>query len=140
MKHFVLGLLVASTLGLVGCGAGTPADQPKTAKVTGHVKLDGKPLGNAVVTFSPTGTGRPSSGTTNAEGYYSLMYTMNVAGAIIGEHSVTVALVEDGESGTSYGGEGDENKGTGLPASAADGSILKKVEPGKSEIDIDLTN
>ena len=137
----------------VGCGGG-PADQPDLADVSGTVTLDGKPLANAMVQFSPDGKGRPSTGTTSSDGSYTLQYTADDSGAKIGGHSVTVSIVgadedyaegegEDGagDDGTGDDGEGDDGEGDesdGLPPAASDGSIKQTVEAGSNTIDIAL--
>jgi len=70
----------------VGC-------QPGVALVTagGKVTLDGTPLADTIVEFQPTGGGgSPSFGTTNADGGYTLRYTMTKAGVAPGEHIVRI--------------------------------------------------
>ena len=121
----------------VGC-SGTPADQPDTAEVSGVVKLNGSPLASAIVKFSPEGEGRPSYGETDAEGNYKLKYTESVSGAIPGEHSVTVSIVDNGEGG--YGADTESAAANKLPKMASDGSIKKTVEASGNEINIDLTD
>lgn len=74
----------------LGCGG---RDLPELGTVTGTVTLDGEPLAGAIVNFTPTGTGRPSTGQTNEQGQYTLQYLPDVEGAIVGEHQVTVELV-----------------------------------------------
>jgi hypothetical protein len=58
--------------------------------VEGQVTLDGQPLADAGVMFSPTGTGPSASGTTDSEGRFKLM-TVNAAGAPRGSFKVTIA-------------------------------------------------
>jgi hypothetical protein len=79
---------------LCASGCNTPSDQPELAPVSGVVTLDGKPLANKTVIFTPP-TGRPSMGTTNEEGEYELRYTMTIEGAIIGTHDVTITTPRD---------------------------------------------
>ncbi|MEO2018121.1 MAG: carboxypeptidase-like regulatory domain-containing protein [Fuerstiella sp.] len=141
----------------VGCGGGGPTDQPDLADVSGTVTLDGKPLANAMVEFSPDGEGRPSTGTTSSNGSYTLQYTANHSGAKIGVHSVTVSIAgadedyEEGEGGTDDDGADDDGADddgddededveadTGLPPGASDGSIKETVKAGSNTIDIAL--
>ncbi|WP_437187387.1 carboxypeptidase regulatory-like domain-containing protein [Planctomicrobium sp. SH668] len=83
MKFQLLSLaLVASCLW--GCGSSTT---PSLAQVKGKVVIDGKPASGVYVQFSPE-NGRLSSGTTNAEGVYSLTYTPEAQGALPGKHTV----------------------------------------------------
>lgn len=150
MSRVIASLLLIALLSVTGC-SGTPSDQPDTVAVDGTVTLDGEPLANALVTFSPTKDGRPSSGATDESGYFELQYTADVPGAVPGEHIVTVMLIDDGEG--SYGeegeGEGDDDNADGseaeeasssLPPMASDGSITKTVEAGGGTIDIELTS
>lgn len=71
-------------------GCGVAKDQPELGKVTGVVTLDGKPLADAIVEFRPE-QGRPSSGLTDDEGHYSLVYLGDTQGALIGTHSVRIS-------------------------------------------------
>lgn len=52
--------------------------------------MDGQPLAGVVVTFYPQGEGNASSGTTNESGEYTLQYTADKEGAIIGDHEVRI--------------------------------------------------
>jgi len=104
----------------IGCGGGSKYDM---ASVSGTVTLDGKPLGNATVLFSPVASGGsdagPSStGVTDATGRYTLKSGEGVEGAVVGKHQVRITTVTDtGEaSGTDddiYSEEGNTEK---LPA------------------------
>jgi hypothetical protein len=67
-----------------GCG-----DGPYLVPVSGTVTLDGAPLADAGVMFSPVEPGPSASGTTDAQGKFELM-TINDMGAVIGEHQVAV--------------------------------------------------
>jgi hypothetical protein len=78
-----LGLLLA----LVGC-----SDRPTLVDVKGKVMLNGKPLKNVRVAFHPDpdkGTrGIGSTGTTDADGAFTLTYDGGEPGAIAGHHRV----------------------------------------------------
>jgi hypothetical protein len=109
-----LALLVVALLVVGGCGR---SDRPPLGKVSGVVKLDGTPVPNASVMFTPIAGGRPASGTTDAAGRFSLTTFDQGDGALIGEHRVTVICVEttglpqtsDGLSGE-IGPEGIQEK------------------------------
>jgi hypothetical protein len=73
---------------LSGCGSSGPEIVP----VRGRVTLDGRPLGNADVVFQPGEANRPSSGRTDADGSYQLMYKRGIEGARVGEHSVVISV------------------------------------------------
>lgn len=84
LKH---GFCVFALLGFVGCGS----DGPDLAEVTGTVTIDGKPVHGAMLTFVPEAAGgSPSYGVTDAEGNYSLMFTQDKNGAMLGKHNVEI--------------------------------------------------
>jgi hypothetical protein len=92
-----LSLLSLPLLLLAGCG-GEPY---KVAPVSGRVTLNGQPLANASVTFSPVATGgnlEPGPGsyaTTDTDGRYTLkIIGKESRGAVVGKHKVRIALVE----------------------------------------------
>jgi hypothetical protein len=70
-----------------GCSQG---DQPELGRVHGHVTLDGKPLAGVVVSFQPINGGRQSSGETDDQGSYELIYIRDIQGAKVGKHRVAV--------------------------------------------------
>jgi len=91
MRRFAL---VAAAALVLGCGGGD-----KIVPVSGTVKLDGKPLANAMVSFQPTSTannpkgGIGSYGSTDADGNYSLKTAdTDKSGAIVGTHRVQINL------------------------------------------------
>lgn len=75
---------------LVGCGP----SRPETVPVSGHVTLNGQPVEGATVMFSPEAEGRPATGTTDADGRFTLKTFEAGDGALPGVHSVTVTKVE----------------------------------------------
>jgi hypothetical protein len=86
---FCSALLVLSGIipMIVGC------DNPAPAGVTGTVTLDGKPIPQAMVIFSPTDGSRSSVGVTDAQGTYKLRFSPSTPGAIVGEHKVEIRTV-----------------------------------------------
>jgi hypothetical protein len=76
---------------LAGCNGG-----PRYVPVSGTVKLDGKPYGEAVVVFSPMATsdnpnpGRGSSAFTDASGRFELQTDEGHKGAVVGKHRVRI--------------------------------------------------
>lgn len=134
------------TLIVTVCGCGR-SDLPELGPVSGVVKLDGAPLANAIVSFTPQGEGRPSSAETDASGAYSLMYLPEVPGAIVGTHTVKIERLVSEEMDSLPSpddiAEGIElQKGQELPASlpaaATDGSLTKEVKSGDNQINIEL--
>ena len=128
---------------LTGCSR---SDLPELGTVSGTVTLNGIPLTDAIVNFTPTGPGRPSTAVTDAEGKYTLIYLQGVDGAIVGEHVVTVELVTteamddlpDDPSEMTAEQKQSVSQMKHLPASATDGTIKKEVKAGDNPIDIEL--
>ena len=148
-KEFVVKsvklLLLPVLTGLIGCGGG-PSDLPNLGAVSGTVTLAGAPLQDAVVTFTPVKGGRPSTGRTDPQGEYTLIYTSQHGGAVVGAHSVRLALADTGSDEAYESGEGEAAPGdnesddydSGLPANATDGSLRYDVVSGANTIDIEL--
>lgn len=80
----LLAAIVFECLVAAGCGPGGP----KVVKVNGTVTRGGQPLKDIRLTFFPE-QGRPSSALTDAEGRFSLQYTPDRPGAVVGKHKVT---------------------------------------------------
>ena len=127
-------LSLLGVIGLCGCGG---SDHPEVGHVTGVVTVDGKPLNNAIVNFTPQTAGRASTGLTDEEGRYELLYTADVSGAVIGAHNVTLELIQEDDA-ESDAEEGSDGAATGLPPQATDGSIVKEVAAGNNTLDIEL--
>lgn len=117
VRRFRLPALVALAVGAAGCGSG-----PTLARVSGVVKVDGKPYPNAVVSFQPIGgkdkpnPGKGSMGVTDADGRYVLLYDNTIEGALVGKHIVRIST-QPGK-----GTKDDPAYATGSP----DGVVLPK--------------
>src|SRR5437763_16186290 len=65
-------------------------------QVDGTVKLDGKPVANAVVEFVPSGDPKKqaplSRGTTDDKGHFVLTCDNKKSGAVIGKHTVLILV------------------------------------------------
>jgi hypothetical protein len=91
--RLIVGFVVLLAL---GCGGGK-----KLAPVSGVVKLNGKPLPGATVSFTPlVDTGSieaplSSVGKTNANGEYTLEATTGQSGALVAKHKVSITLVNE---------------------------------------------
>ncbi len=81
--------LVLLMIFVAGCGRQGPVLLP----VSGVVTLDGQPVAEAGVIFTPAEGGPAASGTTDAQGRFQLR-TVNESGAVAGEHLVTVTKQE----------------------------------------------
>jgi hypothetical protein len=98
------------------------------APVKGRVTCNGKPVGEAAVTFSPAPRfdgdkepGKPATGFTEADGTYVLSTCKKLDGALIGKHRVTVVLDE-----------------TNRARCAREKSTVLEVKPGPNQLDIEL--
>jgi hypothetical protein len=91
-------LIAAALISIPGCG-----DSLGLSPVSGAVTLDGKPLADATVTFTPlegSGDRLPSVGTTDSQGRY-ILWTEGETGALPGRHAVSVVIkpqLAEGES------------------------------------------
>lgn len=95
LKAFEIVCLSIFSLCLAtGCGGGGGSDQPDLGTVTGVVTMDGQPLANVVVTFSPE-NGRPSVARTDESGNYELGYLAETRGAVIGKHTVSITTPQE---------------------------------------------
>jgi hypothetical protein len=116
-----------------GCGR----SGPEIATVSGTVTLDNQPLQGAIILFTPD-LGRASRGRSGADGTYELRYSGNEAGALVGQHKVSISTRSI-----------DEDVKTGkmtqipekLPAKYHEKSELTEtVGPGSNTIDFVLTS
>lgn len=95
MTRSVIATVAAGTallaLALSGCGGAG------TAEVSGTVTMDGQPVPNALVTFTPEGEGSPAYGRTDSQGQYKLQYTQDASGAVPGQYVVSISTYTDGD-------------------------------------------
>ena len=131
MKHFLSSLAILGILS--GCGG---ADVPPIGSVSGIVTIDGKPAPNIRVMFHPKEKGRPSNGLTDQDGSYTLSYSPNAMGALIGKHEVSISAPEP-----SVDDAGSVSKtrlvSTAIPQKYA--SMVKEMEVKAGSNTIDLT-
>ena len=142
IKHY--SRVAAFALFCLPIVAGCEAEGPELADVEGVVTLDGEPVPNATVTFiSRRPDGSTSSGQTDAEGHYTLMYTFKKEGAMLGEHDVRVETQQFSPQ------EKAELRAAGetvvdavkIPAKYTKvGELEATVEAGGNEINFELTS
>jgi hypothetical protein len=138
-RLLLLGLAVLLAL---GCGG-----SKKIVPVSGKVTVDGKPMADLTVTFSPEAEpgsiegGISSTGKTNADGEYTLTTSDGRKGAQVGKHRVSIVLL------AADPGDGDHRPRPGslknkIPPKYNDQTILKCDVPagGKNDADFPLTN
>ncbi|WP_166828192.1 carboxypeptidase-like regulatory domain-containing protein [Thalassoroseus pseudoceratinae] len=113
-----------------GCGG---ESGPELGEVSGRVLLDGNAVEGASVKFSPVEGGRPSFGTTNANGDYELEYTEDRTGAVLGKHTVEIS------TGQVSGEESAAGNTEKIPAKYNTQTTLEvEVESGGNEHNFDL--
>ena len=132
-------LFCALCLPLVGCG-GAPTDQPDLGTVTGTVTMNGQPLTDVMVVFSPE-NGRSSMGVTDAEGNYELEYVGDTKGAKIGQHKVSITTAQTDSASEESGGEesGAPVKETIPPMYNSKTTLTEEVKPGENIINFTLS-
>jgi hypothetical protein len=110
MKRVVAAMAALAALTAAGCSKGSRTIVP----VSGVVKLNGKPYKNAVVSFQPLGDkdnpnpGRGSSGVTDENGRYTLIYDGEKPGAITGKHRVMIATQLSALKSANWTGPGED--------------------------------
>ena len=120
-RGYLLVLMIALML-LSGCGG------PTIAPVRGRVTWNGKPVKDAMVTFSPRPKseddkepGKPATGQSDADGNFVLSTYKPYDGAQVGMHQVTISL-------------DDAN-----PARAKRSTRMElEVKPGENELNIEI--
>jgi len=102
MSHVIfqrgmVSVLVAGVLTLAGCSGG-PSDTPPLAKTIGRVTIDGEPLTQGSVQFTPyaaKGTaGRMALGAIQEDGTFEMMTIFPGDGAQVGFHRVAIECSE----------------------------------------------
>lgn len=136
--------LTTLILNLSGCGSAS--DRPELGLVTGRITLDGAPLSNIAVVFSPD-NGRPARGKTDSDGHYELTYIGNTPGCKVGHNRVEIAPNEEGEE-DAEDADDTENVGAAKPLKSGKPTIPARynikseleadVQPGENTFDFQL--
>ena len=113
----------------LGCG------DSNLGEVSGKVTLDGAPLPDAMLVFTPVAGGRPAAGRTDSQGEYQLVYSRDEEGAMLGEHVVEITtgdeIVNEDDTVTQVPEK--------VPAKYNANSELRAViEAGENEFNFDL--
>jgi hypothetical protein len=131
---FVIMLLVTVAL---GCGR-----RGMESTVSGTVTVAGEPVPAGVeVEFLPRAAGAsPSKGVTDDGGRYVLRFNAYVAGAMPGDHVVSVTIPRVSSPDGSPGGVAPGLEGVRIPVdySGPSSPLLNTVQPGRNVIDIDI--
>lgn len=124
----LLSLAIAAFLH--GCDNG-----PLVSSVKGTVKLDGNPLPNATVVFTPEKAGRSSLGRTNEAGEYKMLFSPEKDGAIVGPMRVRITVAEEFTDSK----DRSRMRPEVVPAKYNEKSeLVVEVEPKDNVIDFDL--
>jgi len=126
---FPTALVFLLLLACAGCSSGGP----EIASVSGRVTMDGKPLANATVVFTPE-NGRPAGAKTDENGNYVLNFSEGRRGAIPGPNTIYITTIRDPEQ--------DENGKVVVPGSKetvpmeynAASKLTFNVEPKKKNV------
>ncbi len=129
--------LIALLASLVGCGSDAPP-LPELGLVKGKVTLDGKPVPNASIIFTPMDPGLRSFGRTDESGQYELTYQQGHKGAAVGPH--TVRIRTGGEVADADGNIVSESPEIIPERYHGQMALSKMVEPGENPINFDLTS
>lgn len=140
---WLLGWLL---IGTFGCGPSLP----ETIPISGTIKLDGRPLELASISFVPESGGRFGYGTSDAEGHFKISTFGVEDGATLGRHKVLVAKVDfQRPNGSNTVANEDELERIGswetksmLPekySSATTTDLLVDVSEGIGHIELNLT-
>ncbi|MBN2296171.1 MAG: hypothetical protein JXM70_27315 [Pirellulales bacterium] len=134
----IVGILC--TIVIQGCGG---TDRLSTAKVSGLVTLDGKPLSKGTVVFTPA-AGRAATGKIQPDGTFVLGTYATSDGAVLGKHQVAVVARE---TKSRQGGDPAAPPITGpslIPErysnSATSGLTFEVTDDGKNEFNIQLSS
>lgn len=115
---------------VAGCGGGGPAGGVPVYSVSGTVMMNGTILPEATVVFSPTGDQPAATGTTDAEGKFTLTTYEFGDGAAAGSYQVMVTkILTPAESG---GADGLDDAGHEEAEAAASGHDKKGDGPGNN--------
>jgi hypothetical protein len=115
-------VVMVTALVLAACAA----EGPELGGVYGTVKMDGKPVPRAQLTFEPEGPGRAATGLANENGEYELEYSPTAQGALVGPVIVRISTLTTDQPET-------------IPPKYNTKSELKrKVESGSNEINFEL--
>lgn len=125
---FLMSIAMVLPVATEGCSRAKPP-APQLVDVRGTVTLNGKPVTNVMVVFLSEG-GEDSSGVTNSQGNFRLMYHGGKeSGAVPGKHQVQFITASPDQPATL------------LPArylSGESGISVEVTSPGPNEIPLEL--
>ncbi len=127
-QPFAMWIIPTMLVVLIGCGSDLPT-------VKGKVTLDGKPLPNAFIEFTPQVAGGSTSyGRTDASGNYDMMFSLKKRGAVPGENVVRITTADIGDMGAANVPEQVPNRFN------RNSELRAEVKPGQANVcNFDLT-
>ncbi len=142
MIHKLILPFAVFAAAILGCAGSS--DMPDLGQVHGKVTMDGKPAAGVMVSFQPE-DGRPSWGTTDENGEYTLKY-LDESGAKVGKNLVTISTPGAGEAPEDCS-KSEEGAGAADPIPpryntlAVDNpEMTVEVKPGDNTFDFPLTS
>jgi hypothetical protein len=133
----MLGRVLALASAVFLLALGGCSNEPAVVEVSGTATHKGEPVPNLLVTFQPAG-GRPSWGITDAQGKFTLEYTAQKKGAMVGTHSVS-AVYRAGSPEDEMSGKGMTPAVKAVQAKYGDAtSTPMKVEIKQVEKNLEL--
>lgn len=116
------------------CGCGRTTAEATLADVSGRVTFNGRPV-MAEVSFQPAGDetrGRPSRATSADDGRFTLQYSADAEGAVVGTHDVTITIAAVGDSA-------NPAPGMGMQQAVKTARLVRVVRPGTNHFHFALT-
>jgi FlaG/FlaF family flagellin (archaellin) len=100
--------------------------------------MDGKPLANALVVFSPVAGGRSSTGKTDAGGKYELSF-IEGKGALLGSHKVSVTTLQEAAQAVVEVSSDDPAYAQQGSAADYEKALVKETIPARYNTETELT-
>lgn len=126
-----IGLAIVGLSALAGCGSGN------LGTVSGNVTLDGQPLPNATLIFTPTAAGGSTTAArTDTAGSYTLVHSREVDGAILGPYSVWISTKQAADESDPSSAAVPERVPNKYRTPAA--ALKADIKPGNNKIDFAL--
>jgi hypothetical protein len=95
-EHWIVAAAaIFVAIALSGCESAQPSN---VGRVSGKITLEGQPLPDALVRFTPVQPGGSSAlGKTDSDGNYKLSYASGIEGAEIGQNRVSISTYTEGD-------------------------------------------
>ncbi|MCY2973102.1 MAG: carboxypeptidase-like regulatory domain-containing protein [Planctomycetota bacterium] len=121
-----------------GCSTGSTPNYGELGlvKISGRITVDGAPLANTRVQFVSPEDGSFSSGATDTNGRYSLMFDSETAGIIPGKKRVVFL---SGRGTSEESSDEDPDQGNAGASSQAGNVIVPKCYGRSSKVEVEVT-